>query len=250
MSMFGIDISRYQKGMNLANAKAEGVQFAIIKAGGGDAGLYKDSQFETHYQNAIQNGLHAGAYFFGAAKTVEAAKSEADMFISLLKGKKFDMPVYYDVEGAMLKVNKNLLTDIVFEFCNTVEKAGYYTGIYASESSFNSNMIDSKLTHFCHWVARWSTTSPNLKSKMTVGVWQFGGETNLIRSNIIDGRICDQDYCYVDYPTRIKSLGLNGYEAPKQEEQKEEQKEDDAKTAIYKALEEISRIATEALKNK
>jgi GH25 family lysozyme M1 (1,4-beta-N-acetylmuramidase) len=32
--MFGIDISRYQKGMNLANAKADGVQFAIIKAGG------------------------------------------------------------------------------------------------------------------------------------------------------------------------------------------------------------------------
>jgi hypothetical protein len=199
----------------------------------------------------MQQGLHVGAYFFGAAKTVEAVKAEADMFISLLKGKKFDMPVYYDVEGAMLKVNKNLLTDIVFEFCNTVEKAGYYSGIYASEDTYNNRVIDSKLTHFCHWVARWSTTSPNLKSKMTVGVWQFGGETNFIRSNIIDGRICDQDYCYVDYPTRIKSLGLNGYEAPKQEEQKDDNETGAAVNAmltICNGLKAAVNEAAEALK--
>lgn len=42
-------------------------------------------------------------------------------------------------------------------------------------------------------------------------MWQFGGETNLIRSNKINGQTCDQDYCYVDYPAKIKAVGLNGY---------------------------------------
>lgn len=42
-------------------------------------------------------------------------------------------------------------------------------------------------------------------------IWQFGGETNLIRSNKINGQSCDQDYCYVDFPAKIKAAGLNGY---------------------------------------
>lgn len=45
-------------------------------------------------------------------------------------------------------------------------------------------------------------------------MWQFGGSTNLIRDNKIAGVVCDQDYCYVDYPSAIKSLGLNNF--PKQ----------------------------------
>lgn len=48
---FGIDVSHWQGNFNFANAKnKEGVEFAIIKAGGGDAGLYKDSRFEDNYR--------------------------------------------------------------------------------------------------------------------------------------------------------------------------------------------------------
>ena len=48
---FGIDVSHWQGDFNFANAKNnEGVEFAIIKAGGGDDGLYKDSRFEDNYR--------------------------------------------------------------------------------------------------------------------------------------------------------------------------------------------------------
>ena len=40
MRKFGIDISKWQKGLSLAQAQKEGVQFAILKAGGSDADSY------------------------------------------------------------------------------------------------------------------------------------------------------------------------------------------------------------------
>ena len=45
-----------------------------------------------------------------------------------------------------------------------------------------------------------------------MGFWQFGGETNLIRSNKMAGVVCDQNYMYKDFPSLIKENGLNGFE--------------------------------------
>jgi LysM repeat protein len=46
-------------------------------------------------------------------------------------------------------------------------------------------------------------------------MWQFGGETNLVRSNKIASYVCDQDYAYEDFPSIIKNAGLNGYSSQK-----------------------------------
>lgn len=210
---FGIDVSHWQGDFNFARAKSnEGVEFAIIKAGGGDAGLYKDSKFESNYKKCEECGLPKGAYFYGNAKSVAEAKKEAEYFISILSGKKYEYPVFYDVEGRMITDNdKATLTEIVKAFCSAMEAAGYWVGIYSSESFFNSEMNDGELTRYSHWVARWGKSKPAPSSGAETQMWQFGGETNLIRSNKIIGQSCDQDYCYVDYPTKIKAAGLNGY---------------------------------------
>ena len=210
---FGIDVSHWQGDFDFARAKSkEGVEFAIIKAGGGDAGLYKDSKFETNYKKCEDCGLPKGAYFYGNAKSVAEAKKEAEYFISILSGKKYEYPVFYDVEGRMITDNdRATLTEIIKMFCSTMEAAGYWVGIYSSESFFNSEMNDGELTRYSHWVARWGKSKPAPSSGAEAQMWQFGGETNLIRSNKINGQTCDQDYCYVDYPAKIKAAGLNGY---------------------------------------
>lgn len=210
---FGIDVSHWQGDFHFARAKSnEGVEFAIIKAGGGDAGLYKDSKFESNYKKCEDCGLPKGAYFYGNAKSVAEAKKEAEYFISILSGKKYEYPVFYDVEGRMITDNdRETLTEIVKAFCSTMEAAGYWVGIYSSESFFNSEMNDGELTRYSHWVARWGKSKPAPSSGAETQMWQFGGETNLIRSNQINGQTCDQDYCYVDYPEKIKAAGLNGY---------------------------------------
>lgn len=210
---FGIDVSCWQGDFDFARAKSkEGVEFAVLKAGGGDAGLYKDRRFEDHYKKCVACGLPKGAYFFGDARNIDAAKKEAKYFISILEGKKYEYPVYYDVEGTMITKNdRATLTEIVKAFCSTMEAAGYWAGIYSSESVFDRKMNDGELKRYCHWVACWGKSRPALTSGAQTEMWQFGGEKNFIRSNKINGQVCDQDYCYVDYPAKIKAAGLNGY---------------------------------------
>lgn len=211
MKVFGVDVSHWQGNFDFRKAKAEGVKYAIIKAGGADAGLYEDKKFSSFYEDAVKVGLSVGAYFFGHAFSVADAEKEADYFIRILGNRKFDYPVFYDVEGDMIKQDKKALTDAVIAFCERIESAGYYVGIYSSMSFFNGNMDDRRLLSYAHWVARHNPAEPILTSGAKVGIWQYGGDTNYLRSNRIAGTVCDQDFCYTDYPTAIIRAGLNGY---------------------------------------
>lgn len=225
MKVFGIDVSKWQGNFNFKKAKAEGVEFAIIKAGGSDGGYYKDPKFERNYKEAKKQGLNVGAYYFCTLTSVNDAKNEAKHFIECIKGKQFELPVYVDVEHkSSYSKSKKELTDAIIEFCNIMEKNGYWVGIYMSKSKFSSEVDDTRLQNYAHWVAQW-TKSCTYKSKDVLGMWQFGGGTNKIRSNKVAGVVCDQNYMLVDYPTMIKEAGLNGFKkTPAKTETKTESK--------------------------
>ncbi len=219
--VFGIDISVYQKGMSLSRAKNEGVEFAILRAGytgyGNGVSKAKDTEFETHYKNAKNNGLGVGAYWFSRATTYENGKAEAKyMYENCLKGKQFEYPIYIDVEDTYYqsKAGKTAITNGIKGFCEYLEGKGYYVGVYANSSWFK-NYIDASIpSKYDCWVANWGTTNPSTPSH---GLWQFGGETNKIRTNKIAGMVCDQNYAYKDYASIMKNSGLNGFTATKEE---------------------------------
>lgn len=212
MKKFGIDISVWQGDFNLEQAKREGVEFVILKGGGGDDGLYVDRCFDENYKKAKALNMPVGVYWFSRALTINDAKAEADFFYkNCLRGKKFDLPVFVDIENrTQLSIGKRLLTDVIMTWCNDLKGRGYYAGVYSSLSYFRSYMYDSELSDYPHWVAQWSTQL-DYAHKDICGVWQFGGETNYIRSNKVAGVTCDQDYLLIDYPAYIKQHGLNGY---------------------------------------
>ena len=195
---FGIDVSAWQKGFNLANAVKEGFTYCIARAGGADCGYYKDKCFDNFYAQAIANGMKIGAYYFGHAFSVEDAVREAGYFCQYLAGKKITH-VYYDVEGSMLNQGYQHLTDIINAFCQTMINNGYACGIYTSESHFNSRFNDAQLIMFPHWVARYSSKAPTLKSIALVEIWQYGGSVNYIRDPKIAGTIVDQDQVNIEW---------------------------------------------------
>lgn len=209
--VFGIDISTWQKGYPYAKATAEGVKFAILRAGFSQT---KDSQFETHYANAKSQGWGVGAYWYMYATTVEGAKKEANAFLKVLKGKQFDYPVYLDLEDSSIssKTDKATRNAMVKAFGEIMEANGYYFGVYTNKYWYSSLISGSELNKkYDWWIAQWSTGAP---SGVNYGLWQFGGETNYQRSNKVAGVTTDQNWAVKDYPAIIKSLGLNGY--PKQ----------------------------------
>lgn len=207
----GIDISAWQGAIDLARAGEEGFDFVIIKGGGGDDGLYTDSKFARNYSLAKSLGMAVGAYWFSRALTVEEAKAEADYFYAhCLKGRQFELPIYIDVENKkQLAVGKRLLTDIIHAFCRRLEELGFYVGIYSSQSYFCSYMYDDELQRYAHWVACWAKDCDYPGDSF--GLWQYGGEVNVLRTNRVAGVVCDQDYLLTDYTPIIKDAGLNGF---------------------------------------
>ena len=206
--------------LNFDVLKNEGVEFAILRAGytgyGNGVSKAKDEQFENFYNQCKAKGIGVGAYWFSCANTYQKGVDEANwMYENCLKGKQFDYPIYIDVEDDtggkrwLRNAGKEAITDGIIGFCETLENKGYYVGIYANQDWFNNWINQDRVKDYDKWLAAWLKNKP--KNYLSDRMWQFGGETNKIRSNKIDGQSVDQDYCYYDYPGVIKKAGLNGY---------------------------------------
>lgn len=199
----GIDVSTFQGYIDWQRVKNDGVKFAMLRGGYGRSGL--DERFEQNYKNASAVKLPVGVYHYSYATTVEKAKQEARFCLSYLKGKKFQYPVAFDVEDkTQLSLSKKLLTDIVYTFCNEVEKKGYYVCIYSSKSFLTDRLDMNRLSRFDVWVAQWNSTCTY---DGNYGMWQYSdcGKVSGINGNV------DLDKAYKDYPSIIKTEGLNGY---------------------------------------
>lgn len=211
---FGIDVSRWQGDFAFGRAAAEGAKFAVLRGaytapalGGG-----KDAKFEEYYKRAKAAGLAVGVYQYSMAQTPAQAIEEARfLHESCLSGKQFDVPVYFDIEDAVhKKLGRRLATDIVKAWCGYLEERGYFAGVYSFKAFFDGYLFDSELKHYTHWVAQWADSCTYQPSEI-LGMWQFGGETNTLRTNKVAGVTCDQNYMLRDFPSIIKAGGYNGY---------------------------------------
>ena len=200
----GIDISHWQGVVDFKKV-AEVFDFVIIKAGGSDAGFYRDKKFETNYKKAKEAGLCVGAYYFVGKDCTSYAAGVADAkrFIELLAGKSFEYPVYIDIEQTPI-VKRQGATDAVIGFCETMETAGYYVGVYASDiSGFKDRLVLSRLLAFDKWVARYGS-KPKFVTRY--GMWQKSskGVVAGIKGNV------DIDEAYLNYPAIMARKHLNG----------------------------------------
>lgn len=209
---FGIDLSEWQKGLDFDKVLNEGVEFAILRA---SYSTRIDKCFEDFYKSCKKRNIPVGCYLFSLAINETQAKEEARYLIELLKGKKFEYPIYFDIENkSQFGLGKKTVTDIIIAFCEEMEKHGYFVGVYSSLNYFNNYMDLDRIEPYSKWIAQYNTKCDYGRD---FGMWQFGGEVNYIRSNNIAGKVVDQNYCYIDYPSIIKK-GFNGYKGVKSNE--------------------------------
>lgn len=206
--MRGIDISKHNGVVNWAQVKADGVQFAILRAGYGKEASQKDTQFEANYIGCKAQGIPCGAYWYSYAATPAEARQEAAVCLSFLQGKTFAFPIYFDIEEQkVLAQGKTACTAIAKAFLETVEKAGYFVGIYSSKSHLESCFTEELRTRYAVWVAHYGVDKTTYHGQY--GIWQKSstGKVSGIRGNV------DMNECYTNYPAAIRKKGLNGFKA-------------------------------------
>lgn len=171
-----IDVSTWNKNIDFAKVKASGIEAVIIRAGFGRETSQKDNEFETHYKNARAVGLKIGAYWYSYANSVEDAKREAKACLSCIKGKTFELPIYFDMEESnQTSYGKTTLTNMAIAFCDAIKAGGYRAGVYSNlnwlTNYLNYNTLKSK---YSIWLAQWSSGY-----SLSCDIWQ----------NASDGRI-------------------------------------------------------------
>lgn len=192
--MNGIDISKWNGGIDFTRVKASGIDFVIIRAGFATSGI--DPLFKANYNAAKAAGLHIGAYWYSYASTKANLDVEIKAFLKAIQGMKFEMPIYWDIEEEWAIDNINYVIPTV---CNTLENAGYFAGYYTS-ASVNASVTESNKKRYTSWIAHWGK-----KAGMYKPIHQY---SNRGKVSGIYGDV-DLNYCNIDFPSIITAKKLN-----------------------------------------
>lgn len=207
----GIDVSMHQGEIDFAKVKKAGVKFVIIRCDNWDDVkncVVKDPYFEQNYKNAKAAGLDVGAYYYTWNTTAGGAMDDAALCMKYLSGKRFEYPIYFDLEWQKAFAKGKATCDaMVRAFCGRLEDNGYFAGLYISRIPLQTYISPDVASSYSLWIAEYGA---KCNYDGLFGMWQYSDKG---RVSGISGDV-DLDECYVDYPTLIKSGGFNGY--PKQ----------------------------------
>ena len=154
-----LDVSEHQPNIDYAAAAKE-VDGVILRCGvthwGAANECVADECFEQHYAGFKAVGMPVGAYYYSAADTITKAEEEAEFCKQLLAGKSFELPIYYDTENPqrMEPLSVQQLTQQVERWCDIMEAAGYFVGVYANTDYFTRKLNTAELAkRYTLWLA-------------------------------------------------------------------------------------------------
>lgn len=199
----GIDVSSYQREINWEETKKY-IDFAIIRCGYGNNIMSQDDiYFKRNASECTRLRIPFGTYLYSYATNLSMAQSEVEHTLRLIRDEKLEYPVFLDVEDrSQLSLPKEDLVEIVKYYCEKIEEAGYYVGIYASLSTLNGILNSEELEPYDKWVAQWGK---DFSYKGRSGMWQYTNHEQIPGvPTLVDG-----DRAFYNYPEIIRQNGLN-----------------------------------------
>ena len=207
-SLFGADFSKHQGTIDWASVKQSGVEFVILRAAvrgyGSSGNLVTDSQIAANIKGALSQNIDVGIYVFSQAVTTEEAVEEAERALDIIKGYDIKLPVYFDSEysgapnrtGRADGLTKAERTSLAMAFCETVRKAGYKAGVYASKSFFYDNLDYAALQSRGYeiWLAHYISSVTDFK--YPYNIWQYTSKGSI---GGVQSEYADLDIAYYDY---------------------------------------------------
>ena len=146
----GIDISNWQKGINLNQLKERGYEVCYIKITEGKG--YVDPCFEENYNKAIAAGMKVGVYHYwrGTSSAIE----QANNIVRTLGDKHIDCKIAIDVEQTD-GLSYGELNNSVLQLAEELERLiGAEVCIYCN-TNYARNVLDSRLGKYSLWVAHY-----------------------------------------------------------------------------------------------
>ena len=171
-----IDVSYWNGDVDFKQVKNAGINAVIIRAGYGRSATQKDSMFEQNYKEAKAAGLKVGVYWYSYADSQNAATLEVKACLEVLGDKKFDLPVYYDLEESKVtSLGRKTLTTMAETFCEAIKKAGYKPGVYANLNWFKNYLDYTTLkSKYSIWLAQYYVTNG-----LECDIWQNSSEGSI-----------------------------------------------------------------------
>ena len=202
----GIDVSYHQKDIDWKKVKDSGIKFAMIRAG---TGTNEDSKFQKNIQDALNEEIKVGVYWFSTAYTINGAKEEAKKCMDVISPykDKLSFPVFFDYEEYTINLaqnnNVNLSLSSVSNICETflsnLKSNGYKVGIYSNKTISKFYLSDKLRSSYDFWIAQYNTNC-TYWSKYTM--WQYS------KSGKVDGISTDVDlnYYYESNPINVSKV--------------------------------------------
>ena len=198
---YGIDVSEHQGVIDWSKVAADGIDFAIIRAGyrGYSAGAPNtDKYFLENLQGAINAGLDVGVYFFSQAINTKEAVEEAEYVLSLIEGYEITYPIVFDWEplsysGSRTKTyDGGVVTDCALAFTRRIAEAGYRGMVYYNKTMAYLKLDLPRLQDEEIWFAQYNTLYPTYIYHYDM--WQYG----TAKVSGISGQV-DMNISFVDY---------------------------------------------------
>jgi GH25 family lysozyme M1 (1,4-beta-N-acetylmuramidase) len=206
MERLVIDVSHHNGKIDWEKVKASGIDGAIIRAGYGKEISQKDKCFDANIKGCEAAKMPYGIYWYSYAKSVADARKEAAVCLKIIKTCKPLYPIYFDIEdGSQVPLSKQLCSEITAAFCDCIEAAGYFAGVYSFDSFFATNLENTIPIRYSAWVARVGGQKPS--HCKTYAMHQYSWEEKVPG---ITGDV-DISRCYKDFPTIVRNAHLNGY---------------------------------------
>lgn len=203
-SAVGVDVSDWQGDIDWDRVAADGVEFAIIRAGyrGYSVGsIMEDDCFVQNIEGALNAGLDVGVYFFSQAITPDEAVEEANFLLEHVEGYDVTYPLVFDWERQYVYTSrtKNITGEVITAcadaFCQTVAQAGYTPMVYGNPSDVPNNLDLSYLTHYPYWLAHYTSSWSPTSFPYNYSMWQYtsSGKVDGITGNV------DLNLCLVNW---------------------------------------------------
>lgn len=162
----GIDVSIFQGTIDWNSVAKSNVDFAIIRCATtniSDSTYMADKNFSKNYSGAVSAGINVGSYMYTSAASKSEMKSNIDSMLKTLGNRKFDLPIFLDVEQASRQtaLGKSKLTDILLYGCSLIEDAGFKAGVYANYNWLTNYVDPNKIRSAGYeiWMARYPSGS-------------------------------------------------------------------------------------------